>query len=54
MNKTQNFWNKQAKRYDYSERQFEPVFKEIIAKTRKILILMIMSLTLGVRQVLKL
>jgi len=35
MNKTQNFWDKQAKRYDYSERQFEPVFKEIIAKTRK-------------------
>ena len=35
MNKTQKFWDKQAKRYDYSERQFEPVFKEIITKTRK-------------------
>jgi len=35
MNKTQKFWDKQAKRYDYSERQFEAVFKKIIAKTRK-------------------
>ena len=35
MNKAQKFWDKQAKRYDYSERQFEPVFKEIIAKTKE-------------------
>jgi len=37
MNKTQKFWDKQAKRYDYCERQFEPVFKEIIAKTKEYL-----------------
>jgi ubiquinone/menaquinone biosynthesis C-methylase UbiE len=37
MNKTQKFWDKQAKRYDYSERQFEPVYKEIIAKTKEYL-----------------
>ncbi len=35
INKTQNFWNKQAKKYDYSERQFEPVFKEVISKTKE-------------------
>jgi len=35
MNKTQKFWDKQAKRYDYSERQFESVFKIIIAKTKE-------------------
>ena len=35
MNKTQKFWDKQAKRYDYSERQFEPVFKEVVAKTKE-------------------
>jgi hypothetical protein len=34
MNRTKNFWDKQAKKYDYSERQFEPVFKNIIAKTK--------------------
>lgn len=34
MNKTKNFWDKQAKKYDYSERQFEPVFKNVIAKTK--------------------
>lgn len=37
MNKTQKFWDKQAKRYDDSERQFEPVYKEIIAKTKEYL-----------------
>ena len=37
MNKTQKFWDKQAKRYDYNERQFESVFKEIIAKTKEYL-----------------
>jgi len=33
-NKALAFWNKQAKRYDDSERQFDPVYKDIIAKTR--------------------
>lgn len=33
--KTQIFWDKQAKKYDYSERQFEPVFKVIVEKTRR-------------------
>lgn len=37
MNKTQKFWDKQAKRYDYSERQFESVFKEVIAETKEYL-----------------
>ncbi len=37
INKTQNFWNKQAKKYDYSERQFEHVFKEVISKTKEYL-----------------
>ncbi|MBN1408551.1 MAG: class I SAM-dependent methyltransferase [Calditrichaceae bacterium] len=32
--KTQKFWDKQAKGYDHSERQFEQVFKEIILKTK--------------------
>ena len=37
MNKIQKFWNKQAEKYDYSERQFEPVFKEVISKTKEYL-----------------
>ncbi len=37
MNKSQKFWDKQAKRYDYSERQFETVFKEVVAKTKEYL-----------------
>ena len=37
INKTQIFWNKQAKKYDYSERQFEHVFKEVISKTKEYL-----------------
>lgn len=37
MNKTQRFWDKQAKRYDYSERQFESVFKEVVSKTKEYL-----------------
>jgi ubiquinone/menaquinone biosynthesis C-methylase UbiE len=37
INKTQKFWDKQAKRYDYSERQFNPVFKEIILRTKNYL-----------------
>ena len=36
-NKTQQFWNKQAKKYDYSERQFESAFIEIISKTKNYL-----------------
>jgi ubiquinone/menaquinone biosynthesis C-methylase UbiE len=35
--KIQKFWDKQAKRYDYCERQFEPVYRDIIAKTSKYL-----------------
>ncbi len=37
MNKAQRFWDKQAKRYDYSERQFESVFKEVVSKTKEYL-----------------
>ena len=37
ISKTQNFWNKQAKKYDYNERLFEPVFKEVISKTKEYL-----------------
>lgn len=37
MNKTQKFWDKQAARYDYSERQFDSVFKDVIAKTKEYL-----------------
>jgi len=35
MNKSRKFWDKQAKKYDYSERKFEPVFKKIILKTKE-------------------
>jgi 2-polyprenyl-3-methyl-5-hydroxy-6-metoxy-1,4-benzoquinol methylase len=35
--KIRKFWDKQAKGYDYSERQFEPVFKEIILQTKSYL-----------------
>ncbi|NPD48161.1 MULTISPECIES: class I SAM-dependent methyltransferase [unclassified Lentimicrobium] len=34
ISKTQKFWDKQAKRYDDNERQFDPVFKEIILGTK--------------------
>jgi len=34
ISKTQKFWDKQAKKYDYSERQFGSVFKEIILLTK--------------------
>jgi len=37
MNKAQRFWDKQAKRYDDSEKQFEPVYREIIARTKEYL-----------------
>jgi ubiquinone/menaquinone biosynthesis C-methylase UbiE len=33
----QKFWDRQAKRYDRSERQFASVYKDIIAKTSKYL-----------------
>ena len=36
-NKIQKFWDKQAKRYDSSERQFDPVYKNVITKTWKYL-----------------
>ena len=37
INKTQNFWDKQAKRYDSGEIQFDPVYRDVITKTRKYL-----------------
>jgi 2-polyprenyl-3-methyl-5-hydroxy-6-metoxy-1,4-benzoquinol methylase len=38
INKTQNFWNKKAKRYDNNERRFEAVIiKEVIFKTKEYL-----------------
>ncbi len=37
INKIQKFWNKQAKKYDHSERQFESVFKEVVSKTKEYL-----------------
>ena len=37
MNKTQIFWDKRAKRYDDSEKQFESVYREIIARTKEYL-----------------
>ena len=35
--KTQKFWDKQAMRYDSAEKQFDPVYKDIIIKTGKYL-----------------
>jgi ubiquinone/menaquinone biosynthesis C-methylase UbiE len=37
INKTQKFWDKQAKRYDSIEIQFDPVYRDVITKTRKYL-----------------
>ena len=37
INKTQKFWNKQAKKYDYSERQFESVLKKWFPKQKNTL-----------------
>jgi ubiquinone/menaquinone biosynthesis C-methylase UbiE len=37
--KIQKFWDKQAKRYDHGERQFASVYKDIIAKTCKYLLI---------------
>jgi len=34
MSKTEKFWDKQAKIFDTSEKQFESAYKEVIAKTR--------------------
>ena len=34
---TQNFWDKQATKYDSSERQFEPVFEDVLGRTRDLL-----------------
>ena len=34
MDSIQKFWDKQAKRYDNSERQFEQVFKQVVSKTK--------------------
>jgi ubiquinone/menaquinone biosynthesis C-methylase UbiE len=36
-NKTQIFWDKQAKRFDNSEKQFEPASRELIARTKEYL-----------------
>lgn len=37
ISKTLKFWNKQAKKYDDSERQFEAIFKEVISETKEYL-----------------
>ena len=37
MNKAQIFWDKQAKRFDNSQKQFEPASKELIARTKEYL-----------------
>jgi len=37
INKAQIFWDKQAKRFDDSQKQFEPASKELIARTKEYL-----------------
>ena len=37
MKKAQKFWDKQAKRYDKSEKQFESIYQDIIARTKEYL-----------------
>jgi 2-polyprenyl-3-methyl-5-hydroxy-6-metoxy-1,4-benzoquinol methylase len=37
MNKAQVFWDKQAKRFDDSQKKFEPAFQELIARTKEYL-----------------
>jgi len=37
MNKAQIFWDKQAKRFDDSQKQFEPASQELIARTKEYL-----------------
>ncbi len=37
MNKTQKFWDKQAKKFDDSEKQFEPASRELIDRTKEYL-----------------
>jgi len=34
MDNIQTFWDKQAKKYDNSERQFEQIFKKVVPKTK--------------------
>jgi len=34
MDNIQTFWDKQAKKYDNSERQFEQIFKKVVSKTK--------------------
>lgn len=36
-NKTQQFWDKQARKYDSAEMQFDHVYKNVITKTRRYL-----------------
>ena len=36
-NKARDFWDKQAKKYDDSEKQFEPVYKQMLGKTKNFL-----------------
>jgi len=35
--KAQKFWDKQAKKFESSERHYDPVYKEVIAKTKQYL-----------------
>ena len=35
ISKTQKFWDKQAQKYDYDERQFDPVFQDVVIQTKK-------------------
>ncbi len=37
INKAQEFWDKQAKRFDESEKKFQPTTREIIARTKEYL-----------------
>jgi ubiquinone/menaquinone biosynthesis C-methylase UbiE len=37
ISKTQKFWDKQSQKYDYSERQFDPVFQDVIIQTKNYL-----------------
>ena len=32
--KSRNFWDKQAKSYDTGEKQFDPVYRQIITRTK--------------------
>lgn len=37
ISKAQKFWDQQSKRYDIAEKQFDPVYQEVIARTLKYL-----------------